>query len=88
MPIAFHPDPVPDDDVTGSSTEEADAAQSPGARRRDPLTERILARGDASVSAVTYDSTTDGDQFDLADRQALRRVGGLSTELELSLIHI
>ncbi|NQX12990.1 GTPase HflX [Microbacteriaceae bacterium VKM Ac-2855] len=28
------------------------------------------------------DSTTDGEQFDRADRQALRRVAGLSTELE------
>ncbi|EYT50189.1 GTPase HflX [Brachybacterium muris] len=93
MPIAFHPNPARDDDVTGSSAEEADAAHSPStpeaapeqeqpARRRDPLTERILARGDASVSTITYESTTDGEQMDLADRQALRRVGGLSTELE------
>src|SRR5699024_4895137 len=49
---------------------------------RDPLTERILARGDASLSADTYGSDTDGEQYDLADRQALRRVAGLSTELE------
>src|SRR5699024_5375803 len=49
---------------------------------RDPLTERILARGDASLSADTYGSETDGEQYDLADRQALRRVAGLSTELE------
>src|SRR6476469_1402266 len=29
-----------------------------------------------------YDGDYDGDQYDLADRQALRRVAGLSTELE------
>ena len=29
-----------------------------------------------------YDGDRDGDQFDREDRQALRRVGGLSTELE------
>nr|WP_245354425.1 GTPase HflX [Brachybacterium sacelli] len=46
------------------------------------MTERILARGDDSVAAVTYGSDSDGAQYDLADRQALRRVAGLSTELE------
>src|SRR5699024_971649 len=35
-----------------------------------------------SMSADTYGSETDGEQYDLADRQALRRVAGLSTELE------
>jgi len=48
----------------------------------DALTARILARGDASISATTYTSETDGEQLDLADRHALRRVSGLSTELE------
>ncbi|WP_460477948.1 GTPase HflX [Brachybacterium huguangmaarense] len=49
---------------------------------QDALTARILARGDASVSATTYTSDADGEQLDLADRRALRRVAGLSTELE------
>ncbi|APX34458.1 GTPase HflX [Brachybacterium sp. P6-10-X1] len=89
MPIAFHPEPESDTDVDGTTTggtgaaartETTDAATTPS--RRDPLTERILSRGDASVSAVTYDSEADGAQYDLADRQALRRVAGLSTELE------
>ena len=31
---------------------------------------------------ISADSTTDGDQFDRDDREALRRVAGLSTELE------
>ena len=94
VPIAFHPEPESDDDVDGERTGGAGAADhsngagdpeaSPDSEppRRDPLTERILSRGDASVSAVTYDSETDGEQYDLADRQALRRVAGLSTELE------
>lgn len=76
MPIAFHPDPEPDTDVAAGAEKES----SP--RTRDALTQRILDRGDASVSATTYDSQTDGDQLDLADRRALRRVSNLSTELE------
>ncbi|MCS6712381.1 GTPase HflX [Brachybacterium sp. EF45031] len=79
MPIAFHPDPEPDTDVDGTAAQETEGSTT---RRRDPLTERILSRGDASVSSVTYTSDTDGDQLDLADRHALRRVAGLSTELE------
>jgi len=91
VPIAFHPEPDSDLDVDGTSTGGAEAAEhSPaaedpaavGPRRRDPLTERILSRGDASVSTTTFESTADGEQYDLADRQALRRVAGLSTELE------
>ena len=93
MPIAFHPEPASDHDVDGQRTGGDGAAEhsssaggpedtSPARSSRDALTERILARGDASVSAVTYGSEADGDQYDLADRQALRRVAGLSTELE------
>lgn len=40
---------------------------------------RILRRGDAAPIATEM---FDGDQQDLADRDALRRVAGLSTELE------
>ncbi|MEY3663614.1 MAG: hypothetical protein RI919_1130, partial [Actinomycetota bacterium] len=48
--------------------------------------DRILRRG-ARAAALGADSDhghseTDGDQFDLEDRSALRRVSGLSTELE------
>ncbi|HEX7350141.1 GTPase HflX [Brachybacterium sp.] len=91
MPIAFHPEPESDTDVDGTSSggtgaaEHSSSADQPDATPapvRDPLTERILARGDASLSAVTYGSEADGEQYDLADRQALRRVAGLSTELE------
>lgn len=89
VPIAFHPEPEADTEVAGSTTAGAEGGQrtdapSPraGGPQRDALTERILSRGDASVSATTYSSGSDGDQLDLADRQALRRVHGLSTELE------
>ena len=85
MPIAFHPDSEPDTDVAPSTAPGAEAAESTAAernRRRDPLTDRILARGDASVSAVTYSSESDGEQLDLADRHALRRVAGLRTDIE------
>src|SRR5690625_5487359 len=37
---------------------------------RSPLTERILARGDATVDPVTFAPESDGEQLDLADRQA------------------
>jgi GTP-binding protein HflX len=61
-----------------------------------PAVRRILARhagdrGGSSDAAAhgfgTFDlepdaPSNDGDQFDLSDRQALRRVAGLSTELE------
>ncbi|MFI8775620.1 GTPase HflX [Brachybacterium paraconglomeratum] len=90
MPIAFHPEPDSDLDVDGTSTGRTGAVEhSPSAEdpapvgpRRDPLTERILSRGDASAQATTFSSEADGEQYDLADRQALRRVAGLSTELE------
>ncbi|MCI9887307.1 GTPase HflX [Micrococcales bacterium 31B] len=50
----------------------------------DDVIDRILAR---AAAAITVDSSAehsafDGDQFDLEDRHALRRVAGLSTELE------
>ena len=91
MPIAFHPEPDSDLDVDGTSTDgTGDAEHSPdaqdpslvGSRPRDPLTERILSRADASAPATSFTSDADGEQYDLADRQALRRVAGLSTELE------
>ena len=50
--------------------------------RSSSVMDRILCRGDVSISAVTYDSGADGDQFDLAERHSLRRVDGLSTELQ------
>ncbi|MGP4915008.1 GTPase HflX [Brachybacterium tyrofermentans] len=96
MPIAFHPEPDSDTDVDGTTTGGTGAAAhtdsagppaipeetAPAAGRRDALTQRILSRSGASASSITHDSSSDGEQYDLADRQALRRVAGLSTELE------
>lgn len=86
MPTSFRPDSAlehgaPEQGRPSISPGREDE-QSAGPTERDPLTARILARGDASVSAITYSSSSDGEQLDLADRQALRRVAGLSTELE------
>ncbi|GAB2521939.1 GTPase HflX [Paramicrobacterium agarici] len=58
----------------------------------DDTLDRILATGDARAYSVfgraqalqddASESTSDGDQFDREERRALRRVSGLSTELE------
>ncbi|MCU1405828.1 MAG: GTP-binding protein, partial [Glaciihabitans sp.] len=63
----------------------------------DDVVSRVLARDGATSSGYTvfgsgradaiqmdshYDGDRDGDQFDREDRAALRRVGGLSTELQ------
>lgn len=84
MPTSFRPDSVEPSEEARESARSAheEHGEHRSAPQRDPLTARILARGDASVSAVTYSSAADGEQLDLADRQALRRVAGLSTELE------
>jgi GTP-binding protein HflX len=72
------------DPINETTTSTAD-----GAAGSHPAVRRILARHagrsaepfPASDSPESSDSL-DGDQLDLADRQALRRVAGLSTELE------
>lgn len=49
----------------------------------DDVVARVLARaGTARAEGVTVHAAHDGDQLDLAERAALRRVAGLSTELE------
>jgi len=54
-------------------------ADAPGS----PVISRILSRsGTALDDGTTWHHDRDGDQRDLADRIALRRVGGLSTELD------
>jgi len=66
---------IPDEDAAAESATKSEAA-----------IDRILRRG-ARAEALGADDThshgdSDGDQLDLADRSALRRVSGLSTELE------
>jgi GTP-binding protein HflX len=65
------------------TTDDGTAARIERTPSSDAVT-RILARHSASLDgAGRADRTSewDGDQFDLEERQALRRVGGLSTEL-------
>jgi len=57
--------------------------ESASAERREATMRRILSRAGTAVSPdAAWHHDVDGDQLDLADRQALRRVAGLSTELE------
>jgi GTP-binding protein HflX len=48
--------------------------------RRDAMLDRVLSRSAQALS--DHDTTHEDDQFDLAERAALTRVAGLSTELE------
>ncbi|GHS86535.1 GTPase HflX [Actinomycetota bacterium] len=49
----------------------------------DDVVARVLARAGTAVDAgATVHSSYDGDQLDLEERASLRRVAGLSTELE------
>ena len=55
-------------------------------RRHHLLTDRAAALAEEEWSAAAYlddgEGTHDGDQLDREERAALRRVAGLSTELE------
>ena len=65
--------------------DDLDAATASPARpaRGSRVVDRVLSRaGTALTGGPTRFGDTDGDQQDLVDRQALRRVAGLSTELE------
>ena len=66
------PDSYPEDEV-------------PAAASQDTI-DRILRRGERAASLGAADTHShqehDGDQMELEERQALRRVAGLSTELE------
>ncbi|MFN8076930.1 MAG: GTPase HflX [Kineosporiaceae bacterium] len=64
--------------------ERPDLTDEAGRSAARAAVDRVLARAASSLMSdgAAQHSDADGDQFDLADRQALRRVGGLSTELE------
>ncbi len=57
-----------------------------GNSRGDEVVDRILRRGERAAALGAEETNTfnnfDGDQFEREDRTALRRVAGLSTELE------
>jgi len=55
----------------------------PTPARTDAVIDRVLSRAGTAVAAGGTAATDyDGDQYDRDERAALRRVGGLSTELE------
>jgi GTP-binding protein HflX len=69
-------------DAAGVDLEEVPGIRAtPG--ERSAAIDRILSRAGTAVSVGrTQHHDRDGEQSELSDRQALRRVGGLSTELE------
>ncbi|MDO9590427.1 MAG: GTPase HflX [Microcella sp.] len=82
--------------IDRDETESAHAAESidPTHDAGADAVARVLAHGESRARSVTlhgaaalnddasYSADRDGDQFDREDRAALRRVGGLSTELD------
>src|SRR5690606_21432153 len=78
-----------------TETRQTSSPQEPGADRTDPVA-RVLARAEEPGAAVrvfgaaqalqdeltSADANGDGEQWDREERAALRRVAGLSTELE------
>ncbi len=78
------------DNDTANAAESAAQSHDAGA----DAVARVLAHGESRARSVTlhgaaalnddasYSTDRDGDQFDREDRAALRRVGGLSTELD------
>src|SRR5689334_18583819 len=69
--------------VRSRHTEPAAPPVSGYASERSAAIDRILSRAGTAVSeGETQHHDRDGEQSELSDRQALRRVGGLSTELQ------
>jgi GTP-binding protein HflX len=68
------------------SNEAEEQSKASFASRGDEVIDRILRRGERAVALGADEthgySATDGDQQDLQDRTSLRRVNGLSTELQ------
>jgi len=87
VPIAeTHPETVIEPVAQPASDRPADGA-APAAANGSSVVSRILARAGAQNGtdgdgSAAWHHDRNGDQADLADRQALRRVAGLSTELE------
>ena len=74
------------DDSDQNFEDEAAPSFTHGSSRGDEVVERILRRGEraeALGAAETHGySDFDGDQYEADDRSALKRVSGLSTELQ------
>ncbi|MDI5973052.1 GTPase HflX [Streptomyces sp. SL13] len=67
--------------MTFSSSSSSASNPAPGRRLPEGLRAKALMEEDAQWSRLT-DGDRDGDQLDRSDRASLRRVAGLSTELE------
>lgn len=74
--------PDPEFETTDIAPQDADHDGAESGPREASIMQRVLSRGDASISATTYESDADGDQLDLAERHSLRRVDQLRTDLE------
>ncbi|PFG33489.1 GTPase HflX [Sanguibacter antarcticus] len=84
MPDSHEPHPETSDAATDPVQAIDPGAAAVAARDlASDVVARVLARaGTARADGGTVHSAQDGDQIDLAERAALRRVAGLSTELE------
>lgn len=70
-------------ELPAEETPELSAAQADAQAIANDVVARVLARaGTARADGDTVHTVADGDQLDLEERTALRRVAGLSTELE------
>lgn len=83
MTNSHEPRPEPAQGPSPTTVQRASDA-APSARDiAGDVVARVLARaGTARAEGSTQHSSHDGDQLDLAERSALRRVANLSTELE------
>ncbi|WP_372439977.1 GTPase HflX [Cellulomonas fengjieae] len=74
--------PLTDPQHTVSETEDTPQTRSPQ-EVADDVVARVLARAGATLhDGATVHSSYDGDQLELEERTSLRRVAGLSTELQ------
>jgi len=76
---------LPADDRLGNDAAGEDAARDdpPEVTRARDMVERILSRAGTAVAAGGSTNTSyDGDQFEREERAGMRRVAGISTELE------
>lgn len=74
--------PDPEFETSHAAPQAAEPENAGSDARESSIMQRVLSRGDASISATTYESDADGDQLDLAERHSLRRVDQLRTDLE------
>ncbi len=74
--------PTREQDVTDAPVDAQQAARD-AQRVADDVVARVLARAGTAVhEGDTVHTSYDGDQLDLEERTSLRRVAGLSTELQ------